>query len=360
MARVRRRGWGTAGPMLLMGLLVGVAAWPAAAQGADVCAAEDAIAVERPSPGSVRIRLANPCRAGTLARFEHDGAEVAALVGPGGVVELERPLGPGPNRVSLVDEGEPPRLLFEGEGPEAAAPAEGGGAACPPTKVAVTTLPGGLARLGIEDRCAPGAAVRVAYVEQGLSFRGRLDAAGRGEVGVSLVDPLASLEVAVEGWGTQPVAAPFPDHGRVVKALLAWDAPVDLDLHVVEPDGRLGGPTGVVSAAVPNRAGGRALGRLERADDGKGPGGKLEAYVLEDAARAAGGSLGLLVSDASRGRLAAGEHCGAGRLAGVPYRLITLAGGQVRARRYALAALPCGRELDDAAFYVPVAELPVR
>jgi hypothetical protein len=348
-------------------LLLTVAAWPLRAAAAPaVCDAEDRVTIDRPEPGTVQLRLVNPCRAGTLVYFDHDGASLVELADGQGTVALLRRLAPGVNRIRLVDEGEAPRDLLVETVPIAAPPdreTAGGrasGEECPATEVAATTEPGGLARLVVTNRCAAGAAIRVAYLEQGLSFRGRLDAAGRAELAVSLVDPAAGFEVAVEGRDIRTLTIPFPDHRTVTKVLLVWDDPVDLDLHVLEPDARLGGNAGDIHASTTNRDGRRGRGRLERSDDGTAAGSKVEAYVLEEARRPAGRSLGLYVSDVSRGRLTHGEHCGAGRHAGIPYRVLTLETGQLKLRRYSLGPLACGRDLDDAAFFVPIGELRLR
>lgn len=196
----------------------------------------------------------------------------------------------------------------------------------------------GLVRFRVADGCAAGKVVRVDHRERGWRFYLEI-----GEEPVELllpfVDAVSTLDFVVENGGVTTVRVESPDLDAVVRVVLLWEAPVDLDLAVVEPGGRIGSGRGVVG----DPAGGTGRGVIERRDGGSSAGHALESYRVPRAAFAGtGAALAVYVADASGGRLAAPPYCGEGARIRVDYRILARVGGEVHERRFRLPAPACG------------------
>jgi hypothetical protein len=213
----------------------------------------------------------------------------------------------------------------------------------------------GLVRYRLAAPCAAGRVVRVDHRERDWRLYVELDADGRGELSLPLVDEVSTLDFVVENGGIATVRQEVPEITGLVRVVLVWEDPVDLDLVVAEPGGRAGGR----GAVVGDPAGGSGRGVIERRDDGRSVGYKLESYRAPLAAFVAGSPLSLHVVDADRGRVPAPPHCGDGDRAAPAFRIVARVGPEVEERRYRVPAAPCGVRLGERAFYLPAGSLRV-
>jgi len=216
----------------------------------------------------------------------------------------------------------------------------------------------GLARIAVQGPCPAGMPVVVRVEPRGWTFHRSLDGQGRAELTVPLVDP--EVRIAVETDGVTPVIRTLRVSGRerLLRVLLVWEAGTDLDLHVLEPGGRLSGEVRHLHPGNPT-GGGQALGRLERFDDGTRLGTKIESYGLERA-RAEGAVLRLFVADVARGRRPVPPHCSGGELASPVFHILVVDGETVRERTFRIPVVVCGARLDDQQFFLPVGSVQVR
>lgn len=228
-------------------------------------------------------------------------------------------------------------------------------AACPARMEA--DVRDGLARIRIQAPCPAGTPVTVRVEPRGWTFHRSLGADGAVELAVPLVDPEVRITAeASDGPVAERAVGTATD--RWLRVLLVWEAGTDLDLHVLEPGGRLSGSVRHVHPGDP-AGGGRALGRLERADDGTRLGTKIESYMVE-VAGARGAALRLFVVDAGRGRTPVPPHCSGGELAAPEFRILVAAGREVESRTFRIPPVSCGVRLDDRRFFVPAGRVQVR
>ena len=349
---------------------------PAAAQdtsgetgNAAAAACADAVSISQENSFSIRIAVTNPCRAGAIIRFEHNGQSLSRFADDAGTVSILRLLADGDNQVSLLtDDG--PKLLFDnGVVATAGDPAGAPGAAQtpagnpgeavaaetvvpepaiaePPAEAPVTVacaLPaiehrfdGPLLTVELTQQCAAPRPIRLDYRERGWRFYGTLTADDPMTVQFVPVDDSVTLDLAIEGGGYHSLTLPVPDTAQQpALAILFWQAPVDLDLVAREPGGNA------------------PLGTMLLADAGDHSGSKFEVYALDpDKAKAAFGArpvIGLGVVNASRNQALSGalngaeaqEHCGTGQYAAIDYQLLWRAQERWRERRFKLAAIGC-------------------
>ncbi|MCB1883249.1 MAG: hypothetical protein KDG89_04505 [Geminicoccaceae bacterium] len=363
-------------PALLLAPLAAVLA-PQAAGAA--CGEPVRVEVERPTRGSVEVRVDDPCAPGRLVRFVHNGRPVARLADEAGRAVLFRLLGDGPDAIGLVDEAGNVRTVFDEAAPADARPPVSRAAAPPPPETASGTaratllaappalgrallqdLPpcrfamlrpeneDGLVRLRVESGCPGGGVVRLEERAHGLRLYARLDEKGGAGFVLPLVEVATPVEVEVEGGPQTEASLIFADPERVTRVVLAWQDAVDLDLVVHEP-GAVGGG---------RDAAGDAKGRIERRDGGKDSGTKLESYALPAGGLPSGTRLRVAVVNRTAGRRPAPPHCGAG--SGVAFRLFTLLGGTLDERRFALPPPPCGVALAASAYERAVSDLRLR
>ncbi len=138
----------------------------------------------------------------------------------------------------------------------------------------------------------------------------------------------------------QEIKATYSGAMSDVKIALLWELPVRLDLHVVEPGGKLG--TDDVWSGRPNDQLRNGLGAIDLWQDGDGQGRHIQDYRLRSSALPSHGELDARVDYASRGNMPNGDYCGAGRYAEVEFFLRVLVEGKLQQRPSKLGALTCG------------------
>lgn len=228
--------------------------------------------------------------------------------------------------------------------------------ACAAPDVKTAPLAAGRMQVTLNSPCRAGQAVVWNY--GGAQMAAKLDAAGKLDFVVDcFVGATSPVEMKLVD-GTQ-VSLPVVAHDldRVSKAAVIWTASVDLDLHALEFTAQHGEPGHVWSGApvtletVRERTekGPRGAGFLSTPAkaDGIGVGDRVEVYTFWHRDGHAAGQITFSVDHATRGATPAGETCGTGALAEVPFRFVVHSRrGQTQRVAGLVAGVPCNATLD--------------
>jgi len=140
----------------------------------------------------------------------------------------------------------------------------------------------------------------------------------------------------------------FPEVAQLYRVIMRWHDRVRLDLHVVEPLGKLGG-NGHISAANPNTQLKTGLGRIDVVTDATDEGATGEqSYVVEDVSKIPpGGIFSYRLDYVTRGLRPAAPYCGENALANVAVTLTILdRGKKPETKRYSTGSIPCGQTIE--------------
>lgn len=229
-------------------------------------------------------------------------------------------------------------------------------------------LAAGRMQLALASTCRAGQEIEWTY--GGAEFTAKLDAAGKLDL---VIDCFAGTATPVDikfADGTNlslPVTA--RDLDRVSKVALIWRSAVDLDLHAFEYAAAVGEPGHVWAGATANleairerlEKSPRGAGFLSTVTKGDGSRDKVEVYTFLHRDGHASGQIGLAVDHATRGARPAGDTCGSGVLAEVPFRLVTSGRrNPVTHTAGIIAAAACDGAIEPAARFATTALPPLR
>ena len=194
----------------------------------------------------------------------------------------------------------------------------------------------------------PHAAGRTLQIEYGDElYVQKFGASGAIRLGFALT--AASNEFTLTMTETAPVKCKLqvPDFGRIYRAILRWHDPVQLDLNVLEPGGRMG-ESGNVSGGNPNTGLDQGIGKMDviggiPAEDATGE----MSYVTDAAAIPPDGVFGFKVDFVTRGSQAQPPYCDNGALAAPRIDFITIANGKVTVIKQTLPRAHCGDRIPD-------------
>jgi hypothetical protein len=230
----------------------------------------------------------------------------------------------------------------------------GGG---PPQVVTVNTTPAcserdeatevrGTGTIRVYNTCRAGREITFQTGED--RYRSRFDSNGLAEIKLSLVCGPNEIFYESQDGSRRRVELKF-DCSEVVKITLKWQANVDLDLHVREPNSERG-KAGYIYHANQNRDGPKkGIGSLDI--DCKGdsdcPGLKIENYQAQSSRLPTGKWISIYVDHYTRGGTPGGTYCGAGDLATVPFEVIIVNRGRVETIKGRTESKPCGVPLKE-------------
>lgn len=229
----------------------------------------------------------------------------------------------------------------------------------PPT-ISTTPLAGGRLTLEVTAPCRAGEAVTVSYAPY-VFVRG-LDGAGRLSFVLDLFQGRdAPLAVVFKDGERLPVAIGETDIDRVSKIAVVWGKPVNIDVHVYEYAASPGAP-GHIWPRNPSSAE-AALAETERTKRGRGflsftsegvlPGHQIEVYTVWHHPEQSSGVVSTALDFETRGEALAGETCGEGPLAAIPFETVALRPrAPVVRERGVIAAARCGANLLDKGRYM--------
>jgi hypothetical protein len=225
--------------------------------------------------------------------------------------------------------------------------ASSAGAACP-TKIDAADRDG-LAVVTVVSPCRAGQTVRATLGT--LDVSAAINPAGEARIAIPVTAATNQISVTFEDGASEAVDVGFARIDDVLRITLEWDAAVDLDLHIVEPGGRIGG-SGHVAAPVFGKE--VTLGFLEVTSTGRELAPHFESYVFSRRADAPRETFGVFVEFVTRGQVPQGETCGAGTLARIQFTVTILDRGKLKRQDFEIPPATCGLTLDQRARFVRV------
>jgi hypothetical protein len=190
----------------------------------------------------------------------------------------------------------------------------------------------------------------------------KLDGNGQAIVIVDLIFGTGDgLTVKTADGRQDRVALVAKDAGQYSKAAVIWRKAVDLNLHASEGNAAFGTP-GHVWSKAPLTAeeakekvatSGRGAGFMSTIDDGNHDGSKVEVYTFFHSPEQPSGAVPFSVDHTSRGAQPAGEMCGTGALAEVPFdAVLLLRTGEVQRDSGVIPSVACGTPLEGKTRYL--------
>ncbi len=211
-----------------------------------------------------------------------------------------------------------------------------------PPALILEVKPAGLTEVIIESPCHARTVAELSY--DGLRFGVALDAAGAGTVAAVGFQQASDAVLRFAGGETIDFNIPFSDTERMTRVALAWEMPVDLDLHAFE-FGALPRSDGHVRPDQPRsyrdvrRRGG---GYLLEYQPVRGVGQSVSVYTYWRRHGSRSGVVKLKVDFASRDGRKRPDTCSGGALAEPDFTVLRAVAGKLeRPRRRRLASLDC-------------------
>lgn len=138
-----------------------------------------------------------------------------------------------------------------------------------------------------------------------------------------------------------------PELNKIFRVILRWHDPVQLDLNVLEPGGRMG-EIGNVSGARPNSARKDGIGQMDivggvPAEDATGE----MSYVTDAATVPPDGVFGFRVDYVTRGSQPDAPYCDDNALATPRIEFIKIDGGKITTQRLSLNRARCKEKIPD-------------
>src|SRR5271165_4263648 len=158
----------------------------------------------------------------------------------------------------------------------------------------------GLMRIVVASPCRRNETVRVVY--GAWEKQSVFSAEGVAKFEFVAIDDKNPVIIAYQDGTFSPeISVNTSSLGSVLRITVEWDQPVDLDLHVVEPAGALGGK-GDAYAKRPASAL-ATIGQLDLTDDGSGVRPFQESYVISNPPESARELFRIYLENVTRGRI---------------------------------------------------------
>jgi hypothetical protein len=206
----------------------------------------------------------------------------------------------------------------------------------------------GLERIRITSPCRRGETVRASYGtwEQQAIFSDD----GVASLAVAITNNAGPIVLIYRDGTQNEVQVDVSSLSAVLRITLQWYAPVDLNLHVVEPRGLPGGKGDAAAGHSPAQF--DLAGRLDLEDGGSGLSPFQESYFFPNRVERPSDIFTVYVENVTRGKIPSGDYCGKGQYASVGVDLIVADRGKVRKSHIDLPALPCNVPVDQREYYL--------
>lgn len=167
----------------------------------------------------------------------------------------------------------------------------------------------------------------------------------------------ANNEFTIDMTESPPITCKLavPDFQKLYRVVLRWRDPVQLNLYVLEPGGRMG-ETGDVSGSRPNKDLSQGIGKMDIIDGPPDNGATAEmSYVVPNPALIPPNStFGFKLDYLTRGAQAAAPYCDDQPLAAPNFDFIVIANGKVTTQRMSTNRARCGEKIPDALRLMPI------
>lgn len=171
---------------------------------------------------------------------------------------------------------------------------------------------------------------------------------GRARVAFALTEPSNSFVITMSE--AQPVTCTVevPGFDKLHRVVIRWRDPVQLDLHVIEPGGRLG-EVGHVSGGRPNSQLTYGIGQLDvvGASPAEGATSEISYIVPNRGAIPTGGVFTYRLDYVTRGTQPDAPYCESHALGAPSFEFITIENGIVNTRRMTTNRARCRERIPD-------------
>ncbi|MEL7465699.1 MAG: hypothetical protein AAFN79_16645 [Pseudomonadota bacterium] len=250
--------------------------------------------------------------------------------------------------------GDAPTARLQPTQPVTGAVSAPSSAGCGPVETRSIASAGAFSRVSIASACRANAAYVIEHA--GLSFGGRLDEAGNGDIEIPVMAENGAAAIRFTDGSGERFSLNFNwrELELTLRVAVAWTDPVDLDLHAFEYAAPFGAD-GHVWEESPSgfrrvrRSGGGYLANYPATTEG---GQSVEVYTFWANSRARRGVARIALDHASRGDVPDGAYCADGPLASPEYVVVRSERGDVKSTargRFSPAA--CGLALTQDARY---------
>lgn len=229
-----------------------------------------------------------------------------------------------------------------------------------PPEISSTAVAGGLMRIDIRAACQKGNPFSIAYGP--YTFVRAFDERGQATHSLDLfMGAQQPIALVLENGERTAISAPDVDFSDLSKVAIAWKAPVNLDLHALEYLASLGGEGHIwagasssFEAAMAKTADGKGHGYISSTAGKDGAGDKVEVYTFVRVLGQRSGAVTTIVDYETRGDVPAGDTCGKGQFAAVPFEVIELSPhGKFKVEKRQIRSAVCGQALAQSDRYNP-------
>ena len=216
----------------------------------------------------------------------------------------------------------------------------------------------GRAQVELTQPDRAGHAMEIEYGDQ--TYIGTFDQNGRARVGFILTEAIAEFIIRLNDAPPMTCEVEVPDFDQIFRVVLRWHEPVQLDLTVIEPGGKVG-DIGHINTARPNTLFTHGIGYMDLVNDIPAEGGTAElsyvvpaGTVMPAIAAQAQGDFHFQVEYISRGLQPEAPYCDDHPLAVAHMELITIEKGKVTTRKLRTNHARCGEAVAGPRRFISV------
>ncbi len=182
----------------------------------------------------------------------------------------------------------------------------------------------------------------------------KFGADGRARVLFALTASESQFTIQMNGVKALACHVGVPEFSKIYRVILRWHDPVQLDLNVLEPGGRLG-ENGNVSGRRPNSTLTQGVGQMDVVGGIPVPFATGEmSYVADAGALPPNTVLGFKVDFVTRGLRPEAPYCDDDPLAAPKFEFITIESGKVTVQKMSMNHARCGRQIPDNRRLMPI------
>lgn len=187
-------------------------------------------------------------------------------------------------------------------------------------------------------------------MSEGRDYLLRFNREGLAYRAIAVLTPMAEFLLRLDGSEAQPITVAMPPLDKTTLVVLRWETPSALELHVVEPGGKLLGE-GDNNPHTPSR---KVRGRMIDAST-VDSGWREQIYALTSGEPWPVNTAGIFVDFLDRADPPEAPFCGDDPMASPAFEVAMAFGGTVRRpQRISMAAVPCGTPLTQSQRYLRI------
>ncbi len=211
----------------------------------------------------------------------------------------------------------------------------------------------GRAQVDISKPNSAGRKVEIEYGDELYALKFGTD--GRIRTSFALVAAENSFAISMSEAAPITCSLTVPEFAKLYRVVLRWHEPVQLDLNVIEPGGRLG-EIGHVNASRPNGNLAQGIGVMDIIGAVPAEGSTAEvSYVVPNPAAIPPNSVfGFRLDYVTRGGRPEAPYCDDHALAAPQVEFITIEGGTVTTRKMSVNRARCREKITDARRLMPI------